>query len=280
MMSAAGQRWIWRGAAVFFMAGLYIFLFAPLIVVAGASLDGADRPYVSFPPATLSLDWYGKIPPKYLQALGVSVLLAMATAIVATLIAVPAGLGLVRGRIPGKRWIAALLRAPLQIPFVVTGIAFLQLYYLISGVFGIALRGHFPGLLLGHVFLATPYAIGSVVAVLQRFNPRLEEAAQSLGAPPARVFRRVTLPIIMPGVYAGGLYAFIVSFSEVPVALFLGGPGTTTFPVEMFASMQFDFNPSLLAISTIILIVSMVALIGLQKIIGLEALLRAGTGRR
>src|SRR5712691_8812347 len=101
MMSAAGQRWFWRGAAVLFMAGLYIFMFAPLIVVAGASLDSADRPYVSFPPTTLSLDWYRKIAPKYLQALGVSVILAIATAIVATLIAVPASLGLVRGQIPG-----------------------------------------------------------------------------------------------------------------------------------------------------------------------------------
>lgn len=267
------------GAGVF-LAALYLFLFAPMLVVAGASLGGGDRPYVRFPPETWSLEWYRRMPAGYLDSLRISALLALATAAVAILLAVPAALALVRGRFPGRRLAGLMLRAPLQIPYVVTGIAFLQTYYLVGGAIGLNLRGHFVGLLLGHVFLATPYAVGALVAVLERFPPRLEEAAQGLGASGWRVFRRVTVPLIAPGIYAGGLYAFIVSFGEVPVALFLGGPGVTTFPVQIFAAMQFDFSPSLLAISTLTLVVSLVLLLALQRLIGIDTLLRAGGGRR
>lgn len=278
------RRWFrhgWGGrlASWLFMIALYVFMFAPLVVVAGASLNSGERPYVSFPPSDLSLEWYWRIPPRFLETLGVSVMLAGATALVATVIATMAAIGLVRGRFRSRTAVGVLLRAPLQIPFVVIGIAFLQLYYLIGGVSGLHLRGSFMGLLLGHVFLATPYAIGAIGAVLQRFNARLEEAAQILGASRWRTFRRVTLPVIAPGIYAGGLYAFIVSFGEVPVALFLASPAYTTFPVEMFASMQFDFNPSLLAVSTLILIVSMALIIAFQRFIGLDTLVQAGTGR-
>jgi putative spermidine/putrescine transport system permease protein len=268
-----------RAVAAALVGGLLAFLFLPLVVVAGASLGPGDQPYVSFPPTAVSLHWYANVPPRYWQAVGVSVAVAVCTSVVSIAIAVPAGLGLVRARFPGKGVVSLLMRAPLQIPYVVTGIAFLQTYYLIAEATGMQLRASYPGLVLGHVFLATPYATGSVVAVVSRFNPHLEEAAASLGASPWRVFRRVTLPIILPGVYGGALYAFIISFGEVPVALFLGGPGRTTFPVEMFASMQFDFSPALLAISTAILAVSFAMLIMIQRLIGLDTVVRPGSDR-
>lgn len=269
-----------RIAAVTFLLALYIFMFAPMIVVAIASFSGGDKPYVNFPPDSLSIDWYLRIPARYLETLLVSLALAISVSVVGTIIGVPAALALVRGRFKGKQFYSALLRAPLQIPFVVTGIAFLQLYYLLGNIAGIHLRGGFIGLMLGHLFLTTPYVIGSVSAVLQRFDQSLEEAAQVLGAGKWRTFRRVTLPIIMPGVYAGVLYAFIVSFGELPVALFLSSSSYTTFPVEMYSSMQFDFNPSLLAISTLILLFSLGLLLLLQRIIGLDALLRVGAERQ
>jgi putative spermidine/putrescine transport system permease protein len=268
-----------RAAATALIAGLLAFLFLPLLVVAGASLSSGDRPYVSFPPTGLSLHWYLAVPPRYWQAVGVSLAVAAGTAIATTAIAVPTALGLVRASFRGKPVLALLLRAPLQIPYVVTGIAFLQTYYLIAAATGIQLRATYSGLILGHLFLATPYATGSIAAVLARFNPRLEEAAASLGASPWRVFRRVTLPIILPGVYGGALYAFIISFGEVPVALFLGGPGRTTFPVEMFASMQFDFSPALLAVSTAMLLISFAVLILIQRAVGFDTIARPGSTR-
>jgi putative spermidine/putrescine transport system permease protein len=268
-----------RGAAAALIGGLLVFLLAPLVVVAAASLGPGDRPYVSFPPSGLSLHWYVTIPARYWQAVGISVAVAAGTALASVVIAVPAALGLVRANFLGKAVIALLLRAPLQIPYVVTGIAFLQVYYTLESAIGLQLRATYAGLVLGHLFLATPYAIGSIVAVLGRFNPRLEEAAASLGANPWRVFRRVTLPVILPGVYGGALYSFIISFGEVPVALFLGGPGRTTFPVEMFESMQFDFSPALLAVSTVVLSFSFAALILIQRSVGFGAVVRTGSTR-
>jgi putative spermidine/putrescine transport system permease protein len=268
-----------RFASVALVGAVLAFLFLPLIVVAGASLGGGDQPYVSFPPTELSLQWYMKVPAQYWQALLVSVLVATGASLVSVVIAVPIALGLVRARFFGKTLISHLLRAPLQIPFVVTGIAFLQLYYLLSAVAGYNLRASFAGLIVGHVFLTSPYVIGSIVSVLMRFNTRLEEAATSLGANPWRVFCRVTLPVIMPGVFGGALYAFIISFGEVPVALFLGGPGRNTFPVELFSSMQFDFSPSLLAVSTAVLVASFALLILIQRLVGLDVMVRSSSTR-
>lgn len=264
-----------RAAFSIVVAGLLLFLLAPLVVVAGASFGAADVPYVAFPPRHFSLHWYTAIPRRYVESIGVSLVVAFGTSLVSVAIAIPTALGLGRSSFHGKWIIATLMRAPLQIPYVVIGIGFLQAYYLFGAATGFQLRGTYLGLLAGHVLLATPYAIGSITAVASRFDIRLEEAAASLGANPWRTFRRVTLPIILPGVYAAALYAFIVSFGEVPVALFLGGPGRTTFPVELFSSMQFDFSPALLAISTIVLILSFAILMAVQRWIRLDQLLHA-----
>lgn len=266
-------------AAAFVVVVLYAFLLAPLAVVALSSLDGGKHAFFNFPPRQLSLAWYGSIPRRYWETLWTSFLLAMVAAAIGCLLGIPAALGLARTRMFGKEVIAALFRAPLQVPFVVTGVAFLQVYYLISDLIGLNLTGTFLGLALAHTFLATPYVVGTVGAVLQRFNPRWEEAALSLGASRWATFRRVTLPLIMPGVFAGALYAFIVSFSDIPVALFLVSERYTTFPLEIFHAIEFDFNPAMLSISTLIIFFSLGVLLVIQRILGLDVLLRAG-GRR
>jgi putative spermidine/putrescine transport system permease protein len=168
--------------------------------------------------------------------------------------------------------VAAMLRAPLQIPAVVIGLGFLQFYYLLGSMFGFNPSGTFVGLLIGHVFITLPFAIGSVTVVLQRFSISLEEAAISLGATDWRTFRRVTLPIILPGVWSGALYAFIISFGDVPVSMLLAGEHTAPFPVAMFNAMQFDFNPAILAISTLVLAGSCLVIWLLQRVLGVNAL--------
>jgi len=258
------------------MALMFLFLFAPLIVVVAASFDGGDKTFLNFPPTSFSFRWYGRVAPELYNALWISLGLGAATAAISCLIGVPAALGLVRANFRGKALVAALFRAPLQIPAVVIGVSFLKLYYFVGDVTGWYPIGTMVGLLIAHVFLATPYVIGSVTAVLQRFNPRLEEAALMLGASRWSAFRRVTLPVIMPGVYTGGMYAFLVSFSDVPVSLFLGGTGFTPFPAQIFHMMEFDFDPSILAISTIIIVFSIGLLYLIQRVVGLEGLLRSG----
>ncbi len=260
---------------------VYAIILTPLIVVFGASFSGTDTgsvviSYVAFPPERWTLDWYRRIPVSQFSALGLSFALALATAIGACLIGVPAAFGLSRARFPGHSIAAALLRAPLQIPHVVVGIAFLQLYYAVDELYGLALQGTVVGMFLGHLFLATPFVIGSTGAVLDRFNARLEEAALSLGASPWRTLRRVTLPMIRPGVMTGALYAFIVSFVDVPVALFLSRPGLVTYPVELFQAMENDFSPASLASASLVTGFAVILVFAAKRFIGFDSLLRSG----
>ena len=259
-----------------FVLAVYVFLFAPLVVVVGASFDGGEHAFLNFPPKDISLAWYAKIPARYFETLSVSLYLGAVAAVGSSILGVLAGLALVRSDFRGKAFIATLFRAPLQVPAIVTGFAFLQLYYLIGGATGLFINGTFLGLAIAHIFITVPYVIGTTVAVLHRFNASLEEAAISLGASRWSTFRRVTLPLILPGVYAGALYAFIISFGDVPVSMFLSGTRYTTFPVEMFYGIEMDFDPSILCISTLILIGSFVLIWLFQKLIGLNALLDTG----
>lgn len=256
----------------------YIFLLSPMIVVIGASFHGGEYyTAIKFPPDDPSLQWYWKIPKGQLEALGLSFMLAGATALGACVLGIPAALGIVRGNLPGKTFISTVFRAPLQIPAIVTGIAFLQLFYLVGDATGLYLQGTFWGLYLGHVFVATPFVVGTVTAILQRFDMRLEEAAFSLGASRWSTFRRVTLPVIKPGVYAGALYAFMVSFGDVPISIFLTAPGYVTYPIELFYGLENDFDPSILASASLVIFFCLMALLFMQKLVGLDTLLRSGS---
>lgn len=267
----------WKLGLLAWCALSYIFLLSPLLIVAGASLHGGDGA-MRFPPENISLKWYFRISANQFHALGLSLIIATLVSIGAAVLGIPAALGLVRSRLPGKYILAALFRAPMQIPAVVTGFAFLQMYYWFLSLTGIQLYGTFLGLFLGHLFIGTPFVIGAVTAVLQRFDDRLEEAALICGAPPERVLWRVTLPAILPGVYAGCLYAFMVSFADVPLSIFLSSSGYVTYPVELFFALENDFDPSILASSTLVILFSLVLLVTVQRAIGLDALLRSGGG--
>jgi putative spermidine/putrescine transport system permease protein len=261
--------WVW-------VAGFFVFLLAPLVVIAVVSFGETAGGRPAFPPSSLTLRWYGGIQSDYVAALGASVLLATCVVIVCTLLGVPAALGLVRSNWRGKAAIAAMFRAPVQIPAVVTGVAFLQFYFIVGDAAGWYGAGTWTGLLIAHVFVGLPYVVGSVVAVVQRFNGHLEEAALVLGASPWSVLRRVTLPVIAPGIYSGATYAFLVSFSDLPVALFLSSENVRTFPVLLFQAMDYEFDPALLAVATIIIAASFIAMFLFQKWLGINALLRSG----
>jgi putative spermidine/putrescine transport system permease protein len=271
------RRIVCRGLVALFILAFYTLLFAPLVVVVGASFDGTQGGFLNFPPHHVSLVWYRSLPFDYVRALMLSCGLGVSAAAISVVLGIAAALGLVRGRLPGKALIAALLRAPLQIPAVVIGLGFLQFYYLLGSSIGLYPNGTFAGLLIGHVFITLPFVIGAVAAVLQRFSASLEEAAISLGATQWRTFRLVTLPIILPGVWSGALYAFIVSFGDVPVSMLLAGEHTAPFPVAIFNAMQFDFNPAILAISTLVLVGSCLLIWLLQRVLGLNALTAAGS---
>lgn len=268
----AGRIFLWTMLVVTFL-----FVHAPTIVVIGASFSGGSQySTIEFPPTQLSFDRYLAIPSNQFNALWLSIRLAALSAAVAIVLGVPAAFGIVRSTTRFKGLFSMIFRAPLQIPAVVVGITFLQLSYAAGDAFGFEFKGSFLALAVAHSFIATPYVIGTVTAVLQRFDRRLEEAAYSMGASPWRTFRRVTLPQIMPGVYAGALYAFMVSFGDVPISIFLSAPGLTTYPVEAFEGLEQNFDPSILASATLVIVFCFAAMLLVQRGVGLNNLLRTG----
>jgi putative spermidine/putrescine transport system permease protein len=253
---------------------VFAFLVSPLIVVSASSFDSGAYFAARFPPVTFGLKWYQEIPSRYWSALGVSFTAASIASLISGSLGVLAALGIVRGKLPGTEWLRAFFRMPLQIPLVVTGVVFLQFYYALQVMLGVTLAASLPGLIIAYIFVGMPYAVGTVGAMLERLNPRLDEAAAISGCNRWRTFWWVTFPIVRPSIIAGMLYAFIVAFGDVPLSIFLSSPSYTTLPVEIFNTLQFDFNPSVLAISTLIAAMSMVSLWAIQRLVGLDMIPR------
>jgi putative spermidine/putrescine transport system permease protein len=232
-----------------------VWLLAPMLVVIPMSLT--DRQSLSFPPSGWSLEWYERFftEEQWHGALLSSLQIALLVTVLATVLGTAAAFALVRGRFPGKAAVNALLLAPLVVPVVIVAIA----------VFGVYLRwrlsGTVRGFVMAHTALALPFVIITVSASLRGFDRRLELAAANLGASPWATFRKVTLPLILPGVLSGALFAFITSFDEVVVALFLQSPDVRTLPVQMFTSVTREVDPTIAAASTMILVLTTALLV-------------------
>src|SRR6266540_5553163 len=227
-------------------AGL-IFLVAPLLVVVPISFGRSSL--LQFPPREFSLRWYQAIAadPQWLTAAGNSIRIACIVSILSTLLATMAAIGLARFRFPGRAAVQAFVLSPLIVPVIITGVG---LYYLFSRL---GLTGTATSLVVGHTIITLPYGVVVVTAALERFDPRLEQAAMSLGANPFQTFWRVTLPIIRPAIAVAALFAFLLSFDEVVIAIFLSGPETSTVPKKMWDGIRFDLTPTLAAVSTLLL---------------------------
>ena len=234
-------------------AATYCLIFAPIIVTATVSFNSVNQS--RFPPIGFSLRWWREaFDPRWLQPLALSIELAAAAAVVATLLGLPLAFGLVRHRFPGRSLIATLSLGPLALPSLVTGIALLQMLNL-AGVG--ALYG-FPALLIGHVVICLPFTVRTGAISLQGMPPRVEQAAFSLGASPVRVLFLVTLPLIKSGVFAGAVFAFIQSFTDYSVSLFLARPGASPISVTILGFLDYGFAPTLAAVAVITLIVPLV----------------------
>jgi putative spermidine/putrescine transport system permease protein len=155
----------------------------------------------------------------------------------------------------------------------VTGIVFLQFYYLLFDAWRVPLIGSYAGFVLAHLFFCIPYAAGAVGSVITGDLPLIENAGRIAGATEWRVFLRLTLPALKPGVFSGFFYAFIVSFGDVPVSVFLSTGGAVPLPVEIFQTLQFDFDPAVLSISSIVVVLSAVFIVFVQRVVGLDLIL-------
>lgn len=229
---------------------ILIFLYAPIIVMAVMSFNAS--PFYQLP-FEFSTRWYQEVAHNHqiIDASVRSVLIACMTTVIATALGTAASVALFRYDFRGKRLLQVLLFPPIAIPWLISGTAMLIFFYSI----GIG-RGT-PAVIIGHVALALPYVIVTVSARMSSFDPTLEEAARSLGAGQWTVLRRVTLPWIAPGIIAGALFAFAVSFDQFVVSYFLSEPGDTTLPVLIYTAIRKGFTPEINAISTIIITISM-----------------------
>ncbi len=241
---------ILQGLGRFYILLLLAFLYLPIIIMALMSFNVSPFYQLPFEWTTA---WYQSLwqNEQLIAATWNSLEIAVITTIICVVLGSAASLALFRYDFRGKKVLQALLFPPIAIPWLITGTAMLIFF------FGVGIGRGLFAILLGHVALALPYVIVVVSARLQTFAPELEEAARSLGANQWQVTRRVTLPWIMPGVIAGGLFAFAVSFDQFVVSYFLATPGQTTLPVEIYAAIRKGFTPEINAVSTIIIAVSM-----------------------
>jgi putative spermidine/putrescine transport system permease protein len=251
--------------------GVATFLIAPLVIVMIMSLSAGST--LSFPPAGISLRWYENLArsPLWSGAILTSLQVGALAALLATVLGTLAAIGLVRGRYPGGGLLNGLVLSPLIVPIVVTAIGM----YLVFVDWG--LTGTFVGLVIAHTVLGLPFVVIIVSASLQLMDPNLELAAQSLGANPVRAFFRVTLPLISPGVATGALLAFIWSWDELVVAIFLSSPLTRTLPVVMWGQIRSRIDPTIAAVATLFLLITIVVLV-LVVVLRRQAQHRTATG--
>ncbi len=237
-------------------AGLVLaFLVLPILVIVPLSFSAGA--FLHFPLPGLSLRWYERLVEHrpWRIALVNSLIVGAGATMLATVLGTLAALGLARARFPGRGLLTALLLSPMIVPVIIlaTGAYF---FYQPLG-----LTSSLLGLTLAHTALGAPFVLVTVSATLGALDPTLPRAAAGLGAPPWTTFRKVILPIIAPGVISGALFAFVTSFDEVVVALFLTGPAQRTLPRQMFEGIREDINPEILAAATILVALAVALLV-------------------
>lgn len=234
------------------------FLMAPILAIVPLSFNGGS--FLTYPLQGVSLQWYQEFlaSEAWMRALKNSFIVGTAATILATTLGTLAALGLTRAEFRGKGFIMAVLLSPMIVPLVITGVGFYFFYA------PLGLTASYTGLILAHTALATPFVVITVTATLQGFDFNLVRASASLGANPVTTFFRVILPLITPGVASGGLFAFATSFDEVVVVLMIGGPQQRTLPREMFSGIRENISPTITAVATVMILVSVVLLITLE----------------
>ena len=244
---------------------LLLFLPMPLVIVAAISISPAR--FISFPPTGFSLVWYREFlaSPEWMTAFGISAGIASVAAVVTTTAAILAALGLERAGPRLRGAMEMLILAPLIFPHAAIGVA----------IFGfltttVVLRGNYWGVALAHMILCVPFAYRPIAASFQKLDRSLAEAAMNLGAPPGLVLRRITLPLLAPGIISAMLFTFIISFDEITVTLFLTAPGITTLPLTIYAKLEESADPVVAAVSTLLVLLTLALVVLLQRTVGLE----------
>ena len=245
-----------------------LFLVLPILVIVPLSFNSGT--FLIYPMQGFSLRWYEDFfgSAGWMRALKNSMIIAPAATVLAMVLGTLAAIGLTRAEFRGKALIMSLLISPMVVPVVIVGVA----SYLFFAPLGLA--NGYLSLIVVHAVLGVPFVIITVSATLQGFNYNLVRAAASLGASPITAFRRVTLPLIAPGVISGALFAFATSFDEVVVTLFLAGPEQVTLPRQMFSGIRENLSPTIAAAATLLIGFSVLLLLTLEWLRGRSEKLR------
>lgn len=236
-----------------YAAAVLLFLVLPILIVAPMSFSSAQS--LAFPPPGFSLRWYATLfsSPVWLEAGINSLLLALASSTTALFVGTLASYTLVRGHFPGRRLLEANFVAPMIVPQIITAVA---LYIFFARI---GLLGTFFGLILGHTVLALPFVVLVMQAAIRSFDERIEQVAATLGASQWRVLFQIVLPNLWPSAIAAWIFAFVLSFDEVVVTLFISG-SHLTIPKRMFAELMLQVNPTVTAVATLLIAFNLLAL--------------------
>jgi putative spermidine/putrescine transport system permease protein len=256
---------VWHIGYTLICALIYLFLIAPILVIIPLSFNA--EPYFTFTPAMLSLDphgfslrWYQNIfdNVEWIRAVRNSFVIGFFATLLATTLGTIAALGLSNSRMPYRTAVMAVLLSPMIVPVIITAAG---MYFFYSSI---GLSQTFLGLILAHATLGTPFVVITVTATLSGFDRSLMRASASMGARPTETLFRVVVPLIAPGVISGALFAFITSFDEVVAVLFLSGPNQRTVPRQMWAGIREQISPTILAVATLLILVSVLLLATLE----------------
>jgi putative spermidine/putrescine transport system permease protein len=245
-----------------------LFLLLPMLVV--IPLSFSTNALLRWPPKGFTFEWYHKFlsDPQWTNATVTSLKVAGATVVLATIFGTTLALGLDRSRFRGKALVNAVAISPIVVPAIILAIG---LFFIFTTL---RITGTIKGLIFAHTVLATPLVLASVLASLRGLDRNLERAARNLGASPFHVFLRITLPLILPGMFAGAVFAFITSWDEIVIAIFVTGPLVKTLPVVMWTQVTTFVDPTVAAAATVVLAVTTLALI-----IGIVVRARASSRR-
>ena len=258
---------IWHYTYLFFCGLVFFFLIAPLFVILPLSFNAEQ--YIHFSAKMLALDpegfslrWYedmiyGTKNPWGLATKN-SLIIAFFATIGSTLLGTVAALGLSSRHMPYKAAFMALLISPMIVPLIISGTA---IFFFMAKV---GLAATHTGIIIAHIILGTPFVVITVTATLTGFDHSVTRAAASLGSNPVHTFRKITLPLIMPGVISGALFAFVTSFDEVIVVLFLAGLENTTIPIQMWVGLREQLSPTILAVATCLIVMSTLILVSAE----------------
>jgi putative spermidine/putrescine transport system permease protein len=247
-----------------YVLAFMVFVLAPLVVVVGVSFE--HNALLRFPPEQLSLRWYRQVlaDSQFVDAASNSLVVAVLATVGSVALGTPAAYALVRYRFPGRDLVAVLLLSPLIVPQLVIGIALLQFF----AALGIA--ASVATLTLGHILITLPYVVRTLTANIVGLDRAVEEAALNLGASRFTMYRLVVLPLVRSGLYASIVFAFLISFDNAVISLFLVSARTTTLPIAIYTYVEHSLDPAIAALSTLLMALSLVLMIAARRLGGID----------